>query len=136
MTIALKNGVADAMLNAVVTYFNDAGGSAELRIYTAAFASLLATFTLTASPFGAAGAGSGSNRKITIAGLPLSTTGAAAGTAAVFRMLSESGLTVLEGTVTATGGGGDLTVDNTSIASGQTVNLTGGDLTLLASLGA
>lgn len=29
-----------------------------------------------------------------------------------------------QGTITATGGGGDMTVDNTSIASGQTVTVT------------
>ena len=53
-----------------------------------------------------------------------SNTAAAAGTAAHFRIY-DSGGTVChaQGTVTATGGGGDMTLDNTSIASGQTVTI-------------
>ena len=30
----------------------------------------------------------------------------------------------MQGTITATGGGGDMTVDNTSVTAGQTVNIT------------
>jgi hypothetical protein len=43
----------------------------------------------------------------------------------------DSGGTVchMQGTVTATGGGGDMTIDNTSIASGQSVTVTGFTLT-------
>jgi hypothetical protein len=49
----------------------------------------------------------------------------ATGTAAHFR-LYDSGGTVcgLQGTVTATGGGGDMEVDNTSFASGQQFTVT------------
>ena len=52
-------------------------------------------------------------------------TGAAAGTVAHYRLKDSAGTVCHEqGTVTATGGGGDLTVDNTSIAIGQAVNVT------------
>ena len=58
--------------------------------------------------------------------LPLSTTGLAPGTAAHYRIYASDGTTCHEqGSITATGGGGDMTIDNTSIASGQTVNITG-----------
>ena len=58
--------------------------------------------------------------------LPLSTTGLAAGTAAHYRIYASDGTTCHEqGSITATGGGGDMTIDNTSIASGQTVSITG-----------
>jgi hypothetical protein len=47
----------------------------------------------------------------------------AAGTAAHFRI--KAGATChIQGTVTATGGGGDMTVDNTSFAVGQQVTVT------------
>lgn len=47
------------------------------------------------------------------------------GTAGHFRIKDSSGTTChLQGTVTATGGGGDMTLDNTSIATGQTVTIT------------
>lgn len=46
------------------------------------------------------------------------------GTAGHFRIKDSGGTTChLQGTVTATGGGGDLTLDNTSIASGQSVTI-------------
>lgn len=50
-----------------------------------------------------------------------STTAAASGTAAHFR-IKDSGDTNchMQGSITATGGGGDMEVDNTSIASAQT----------------
>lgn len=49
----------------------------------------------------------------------------AAGVAGHFRLKDSTGATThVQGTVTATGGGGDLTLDNTNIASGQTVTIT------------
>ena len=52
------------------------------------------------------------------------------GTAAHFRIYDSGGTTChIQGTVTATGGGGDLTLDSTSITSGQTVTITGFTLT-------
>lgn len=52
-------------------------------------------------------------------------TASANGTAGHYRMFDSAGTTCHEqGTVTATGGGGDLTVDNTSVSSGQTVTVT------------
>lgn len=49
-------------------------------------------------------------------------TGAASGTAAHFRIKESTDTTChIQGSVTATGGGGDLTLDNTSIASPQAI---------------
>ena len=54
----------------------------------------------------------------------------ATGTAAHFRLYASDGSTChLQGSVTATGGGGDMTVDNTSFASGQKFTVTGFTLT-------
>lgn len=59
-------------------------------------------------------------------GLPVAGTASATGTAGYYRITDSAGTTCHEqGTVTATGGGGDMTIDNTSITSGQTVNITG-----------
>jgi hypothetical protein len=50
--------------------------------------------------------------------------GVAAGTAGYFRVFDTTGTTChMQGTVTATGGGGDMTLDNTSIASSQVVTV-------------
>lgn len=54
----------------------------------------------------------------------------ATGTAAHFRIYDSGGSTChIQGTVTITGGGGDMTVDNTSFASGQDFVVTGFTLT-------
>lgn len=54
----------------------------------------------------------------------------ATGTAGYYRIYATDGTTChIQGTVTATGGGGDMTVDNTSFASGQTFTVTGYTLT-------
>jgi hypothetical protein len=52
-------------------------------------------------------------------------TAVAAGTAAHYRIKDSAVTTCHEqGSITATGGGGDLTLDNTSVTSGQTVTIT------------
>lgn len=50
--------------------------------------------------------------------------GIAAGVAAHYRLYKSDGVTcVLQGSVTTTGGGGDITLDNTNIAIGQDVTI-------------
>lgn len=52
------------------------------------------------------------------------------GTADFFRLFASDGTTChIQGTVTATGGGGDMTLDNASIAAAQQVTITGFTLT-------
>lgn len=54
----------------------------------------------------------------------------AGGTAGHFRVYSNAGTTChIQGTVTGTGGGGDMTLDNTSIAANQQVTITAFTLT-------
>lgn len=56
--------------------------------------------------------------------------GLAAGTAAHFRIKDSAGTNChIQGTVTATGGGGDMTLDNTSIAISQVVTVNSFTLT-------
>lgn len=95
-------------------------GSVPATCATADAGTALVTYSL-ASDWAAA-ASSGAKA---LSSLPLSTTAGATGTAAHYRIYASDGTTCHEqGTVTATGGGGDMTVDNTSINSGQTVNIT------------
>jgi hypothetical protein len=118
------------------TYIGEAaiGPSAQLRIYTGSQPSscsasesgtLLVTFNL-ASDY--AGLGSGGVKALT--NLPLAATAGNAGTAAHYRIYDSTGTTCHEqGTVTITGGGGDATIDNTSITNTQTISLTGFSVT-------
>jgi hypothetical protein len=103
------------------------GATAKLQLRTGAqpancaaadSGTLLCEITLPADWMNAAG--SGSKTKLgTWTG-----TGAAAGTAAHFRIKDNPGTTChVQGSVTITGSGGDMTVDNTSIAVSQAVTV-------------
>jgi hypothetical protein len=94
-------------------------GAQPATCATADSGTLLAELTLPSDWMGAASAGA-----IALAGT-WSGTGAAAGTAAHYRLKDSAGSTCHEqGSITATGGGGDLTLDNTSIAVSQAVSVT------------
>lgn len=57
-------------------------------------------------------------------------TGVAAGTAAYFRIVDAAGANChLQGSITASGGGGDMTLDNVSIAVDQVLTISGFSLT-------
>jgi hypothetical protein len=69
--------------------------------------------------FGAASGGT-----ITLAGVPLSADAVATGDLDNFQILDRNGSVVYSGTITATGGGGDSTVNNISVNTGQEVAIT------------
>lgn len=120
-SVALRNNQLDQV---EVT----AGASAKLQLRTgaqpancaaAASGTLLCELALPADWMDAAAAGAKAKLG-TWAG-----TGVAANTAAHFRIVDNAGTTChMQGSVTITGGGGDMTVDNPSIAVGQSVLVT------------
>jgi len=90
-----------------------------------AMATLLAEMTLPSDWMAAASSGSKA-----MSGTWADASANNTGTADFFRIWDSAGTTChLQGTVTATGGGGDLTLDNTSIAAGQAVSITSFTLT-------
>jgi hypothetical protein len=127
-TMALQFAVStrNAMLDAIET---DAGASAIMKIRTGAApatcatadsGTVLATLNLPADWMAAASSGTKAK-----SGTWEDTSADAAGTAAHFRIYKSDGTTcVMQGTVTATGGGGDLTLDNVVIASAQAITIT------------
>jgi hypothetical protein len=131
MTLQYSVAVRNAKLDAVETAI---GASAILKIRTGAppancaaadAGTVLATLNLPADWMAAASAGSKSK-----SGTWQDLTADATGTAAHFRIYASDGVTChAQGTITLTGGGGDMTVDNTSIASGQQVDITAFTLT-------
>lgn len=131
MAIQLAVSVRNARLDAIET---DTGVSAILKIRTGAApadcgtadsGTVLATLNLPSDWMAAAASGSKSK-----SGTWQDASADAAGTAAHFRIYKSDGTTCqMQGTVTATGGGGDMTLDNTSIASAQTVTITSFTLT-------
>lgn len=125
MAIQLSIGVRNARLDSIETTVST---SAVLKIRTGAQPATCATadsgtelVSMSLPSDWAAAASSGAKAK---SGTWSGTAGGT-GTAAHFRLYASDGTTChMQGTVTATGGGGDMTLDNTSIASGQTVSVT------------
>jgi hypothetical protein len=131
MAIQLSTGERNARLDAIETLI---GTAPLLRIYsgsmpadcaTAASGTKLAEMTLPSDWM--ANAASGAKAK---SGTWQDTSADNTGSAGYFRIYESTGTTChLQGTVTATGGGGDLTLDNISIATGQSITITSFSLT-------
>ncbi len=130
MAVQLSTSVRNAQLDAIES---TTGTSAVLKIFTGAQPSNCAAansgtelVSMTLPSDWLAAASSGSKAKSGT----WSGTGAASGTAGHFRIYDSTATTChLQGSVTATGGGGDLTLDNTSIASSQSVTVNSFSLT-------
>lgn len=129
ISTAAQNAACDAMVDLL-----DAGPAAgTIKVYTgsqpatantAESGTLLATFTLADPAFGAASSG-----VATLASTPRTTTGVADGTAGWFRAEDSTGANVFDGSVTATGGGGQLELNTTTISTGVSVSITSGTFT-------
>lgn len=113
---AARNAIADAVDATTNVGTTDTGG--DFVVIESAGPTDLVSIEFQDPAFGAAAAG-----VITAAGTPLSNTASATGTADTFEIRDRDNAVVIDGTVTATGGGGDVEIDNTSINSGQTVEL-------------
>lgn len=131
MAVQLSIAVRNARLDAIETSI---GTSAVLKIRsgaqpatcaTADSGTVLATLNLPTDWMAAASSGSKA-----ILGTWQDLSADATGTAGHFRIYDSGGTVCgIQGTITATGGGGDMTLDNTSIASGQQVTITSFTLT-------
>ena len=131
MTLQLSVAARNARLDAIETAI---GASAILKIRTGAApatcatadsGTVLATCTLPSDWMAAASSGSKAK-----SGTWEDTSADASGTAAHFRLYASDGTTChAQGTVTATGGGGDMTVDNVVFAATQAFTVTGFTLT-------
>ncbi len=117
-----RNAALDAIETAIGTsaVLKIRSGAAPADCGTADSGTVLATLTLPSDWLAAASGGSKSK-----SGTWEDTSADATGTAGHFRIYATDGTTChMQGTITATGGGGDMTLDNTSIASAQQVTIT------------
>lgn len=126
MSVALRN----ARLDAITTAVGNAGlieirtGSQPANCAAADSGTLLATLT-GASPF-AAGAASG---VLTVGTITQDSGADATNTAAHYRLKTSGGTCVMQGTVTATGGGGDMTFTTVSFVTGEPISMTSWTIT-------
>lgn len=126
MTLQFSVAVRNARLDAIETAIGTAAvlkirsGAPPANVATADSGTVLSTLSLPSDWMAAASGGTKAK-----AGTWEDASADAAGTAAHWRLYASDGTTAhAQGTVTATGGGGDLTVDNTSFAAGQTFTVT------------
>lgn len=131
MAVQLSVSVRNARLDAIETTI---GTSAVLKIRTGAqpatcatadSGTVLATVSCPSDYLAAASGGSKAQ-----SGTWEDTSADGDGTAAHFRLYASDGTTChMQGSVTATGGGGDMTLDNVVLATGQQFTITGFTLT-------
>jgi hypothetical protein len=131
MAIQYSTAVRNARLDVVESTIGTSAileirsGSAPANCGTADSGTLLASMTLPSDWMAAASGGTKA-----LSGTWEDASANNTGTAAHFRIKDSGGSTChMQGTVTATGGGGDLQLDNTSINSGQKVTITSFTLT-------
>ena len=127
MTLQYSTAVRNAQLDAFETAVGASAvlkirsGSAPANCGAADSGTVLATLNLPSDWMAAAASGAKAK-----SGTWEDTSADNAGTAAHFRIYANDGTTChAQGTVTATGGGGDMTVDNVTFAAGQTFTVTG-----------
>jgi len=134
MPLRLADATRNAKANAAVGLLNAGTGTTggTIKIYTgaqpatpatAASGTLLATVLLPNPAFGTAASG------VATMADPASVNAVATGTAGWARFADRDGNTVLDGDVTATGGGGVVTLSSTSLTSGAPVDIAGGTYT-------
>jgi len=118
MAITHSEAAKKAATDAVVDLVDGGAGAGYFTICDGA--SVLATITFSDPAFSAADADGVATADTTPA---LSAAAGAAGDADNFKVYDSNDALIFSGTITATGGGGDMTLDNVSIASGQTVTI-------------
>jgi hypothetical protein len=124
----LSASMVDAFQDSLIGMFVEGG---TLRIYAGtrpastdgAATTLLATVNLVGPAFHYGSSG--------VANLadPDAVNAVASGTATWFRATSEGGVFIFDGSVSVTGGGGDLQLESTALLSGQPVDITVGTVT-------
>ena len=91
-------------------------GGGLIKVYASDHTTLLATWTLPALT-------NSGNGLITMSGTAPAATPVANGVAAIYDVCTSGGTVLGSGTVTATAGGGDITVNNTTFATTSNVTL-------------
>lgn len=123
MALTHVTTVRNALADAINTAINAGPAAGKLKIYKTSIdnptdANLLVALVLTDPAAPAASGG-----VLTFSAVA-TVNATAAGTASLFVIVDSTNAEVLRGTVTATGGGGDITITNTNIAVGDPISVT------------
>jgi hypothetical protein len=135
MTLRYATATQNAVLSTIAARFDAGAAGGTIKVYSGTPPAnantapgggntLLLTFTLATTGFNAPSAPT-----MSVAGLPLTAEGVAAGTATWWRGADSDGNTVMDGSCGAEGSNEDLELSTTSISVGLDVNLTAGTFT-------
>lgn len=128
MVTRLSNAVRSAMADAAVDLIDAGSGPGTVQIRTgaqpasaatSASGTLLGTLTLSDPAFGAA-----VNGVATAGAITGDSSADATGTAGWYRVLDSTGATVMDGSISEAGGGGDMILDKVAIVAGGTIAIT------------
>lgn len=125
MTLQYSTDLRNAQLDAIETILGTSPileirtGAPPANVAAADSGTVLATLNLPSDWMAAASSGSKAK-----SGTWEDTSADATGTAAHFRLKTSGAVAKMQGTVTLTGGGGDMEVDNTSFVAGQQFTVT------------
>lgn len=134
ISTAAQNAACDAIVDLVdggasPGYVEIRTGAQPATANTAASGSVLATITYSDPAFGASSAGT-ATADITPA---LTVAASGTGTAGWFRVYESGGTGIYDGAITVTGGGGDMTVNTTSLVATVNFTITAQTVTMPAS---
>ena len=123
MALGFATTLRTARASQIVAAIDAGAGAGKLRLYNGtrpatggAVTTLLAELTFS-DPCGTVTSG-----VLTFSGIASDASADNTGTATWFRIVDYTGAFVLDGTITVTGGGGDITMTSTSIQAGVTVD--------------
>ena len=122
MAVNYSSALKDTRMTAVRDAIDQDVGAGTLEICTAAYASVLITYTLN-DPCGTISAG-----VLTFSGLPKTQSAANSGTAAIARFKDNSGDVIVSGLTVGTSAT-DIIVSSTTITSGQNYSWNSGTIT-------
>lgn len=120
-SVTIRNALTDLVVDAIDGGSGDAAGD---LVITNASGTELAVLLCSSPAFDDAGSAGGNSDGVATAESISPDTNASAGTAAIFLFRNKSNTEIFRGTVTATGGGGDLELSSVSFGSGDTVSIT------------
>ena len=118
MAITHPTNVRNALATQILALIDSDVGAGKIEIYNAGRATLLGTLTCT-DPCGTVASGT-----LTFSAIAQDSAADATGSAALFDVKDFSGDLVFSGTITATGGGGDMTMPSVSITAGEPIQIT------------
>jgi hypothetical protein len=118
MAITLSTAAREAACDAIVDLVDDGEAEGTGALVIKDGSTVLVEIALSATAFGSSSSG-----VATASGLPLSGTAVADGDADSYDVVDSDGTVIWSGVASMSGGGGDLILNNTNIATDQTVTI-------------